>query len=98
MFQLDKKDRLILYNLILNSRQSLKTIGKKVGISKESAYYRINRLIKNGVIVNFTIFLGCRIFGYSRMMAHYKFININPTAKADLLDFFVHIWFQTQKR
>ena len=86
----DKKDRLIIYYLIHNSRQSLKSIGKKVGISKESTHYRIKRLIKNEIIKNFTIFVNFRSFGYSAMMTHYKFININPSIKKEIIDFFVN--------
>jgi len=73
-----------------DSRQSLKSIGKKVGISKESTHYRIKRLINNGVIKNFTIMLNWRIFGYSGMMTHYRFTNINPSIKKEILDFFVN--------
>ena len=89
MIELDKKDRLILFNLIHDSRQSLKSIGKKVGISKESTHYRINRLIKNCIIKNFTIFVSWRIFGYSAMMTHYRFVNINPIIKNEIIDYFV---------
>lgn len=90
MQKLDKKDRLILYYLLKDSRQSLKSLGKKVGISKESAHYRIKRLINNGIIKNFTIMINWRIFGYSAMMTHYKFININPTIKKEIIDFFIN--------
>jgi Lrp/AsnC family transcriptional regulator for asnA, asnC and gidA len=89
MIDLDKKDRKILFYLIHDSRQSLKSIGKKVGISKESTHYRINRLIKKEVIKNFSIFVNFRTFGYSAMMTHYKFININPRIKKEIIDFFV---------
>jgi len=90
MIELDKKDRLILYHLIHDSRQSLKSIGKKVGISKESTHYRIKRLIKKGVIKNFSIFCNFRSFGYSAMMTHYRFMNINPIIKKEIIDFFVN--------
>ena len=90
MIKLDKKDRLILYYLIHNSRQSLKTIGKKVGISKESTHYRIKRLVKKEIIRNFTLFVNFRSFGYSAMMTHYKFININPNIKEEIINFFVN--------
>jgi DNA-binding Lrp family transcriptional regulator len=90
MKKIDKKDRLILYNLIHNSRQSTESLGRKVGISNESTQYRIKRLIKRGIIKNFTIFVNWRIFGYSAMMTHYKFININPTLKREIIDFFVN--------
>ncbi len=90
MMELDRKDRLILFHLIHNSRQSLLSIGKKVGISKESTHYRIKRLIKKGVIKNFSIFVNFQSFGYSVMMTHYKFININPRIKKEIIDFFVN--------
>jgi len=90
MINLDKKDRLILYYLIHDSRQSLKSIGKKIGISKESTHYRIKRLTKMGIIKNFTIMISWRIFGYSGMMTHYKFTNINPIIKNEILNFFVN--------
>ena len=90
MIQLDKKDKMILYNLIHDSRLSLKTIGKKVGISKESTHYRIQRLIQKGVIKNFTLFLNFHSFGYSPMMTHFKFKNINPSIKKEIIDFFVN--------
>ena len=38
MIKIDSKDKKILYHLTLDSRQSLKTIGKKVGISKSSVF------------------------------------------------------------
>ncbi len=89
MIELDKKDRMILYHLIHDSRQSFLSIGKKVGISKESAHYRVKRLIEKGVIKNFSLFMNFRNFGYDAMMTHYKFININPNIKKEIIDFFV---------
>lgn len=89
MLELDKKDKLILFHLIHDSRQSLLSIGKKVGISKESTHYRIKRLIEREVIKNFSIFVNVQCFGYSLMMTHYKFININPQIKKEIIDFFV---------
>ena len=89
MIELDKKDRSIIFHLIHDSRQSLKSIGRLVGMSKESTHYRINRLIKKRIIVNFSIFVNFRSFGYSAMMTHYRFININPIIKKEIIDFFV---------
>jgi len=89
MMELDKKDRLILFHLIHDSRQPYISIGKKVGISKESTHYRVKRLIEKGVIKNFSIFVNFRIFGYDGMMTHYKFMNISPNIKKEIIDFFV---------
>jgi DNA-binding Lrp family transcriptional regulator len=90
MINLDKKDRMILYHLIHDSRQTAKSIGKKVGLSKDTTQYRINRLIRKNIIIKFTTFINWRIFGYSAMMTHYKFVNINPNIKKEIIDFFVN--------
>ena len=41
--KIDLKDRKILYELDLNSRQSNSTLGKKVGLSKDIVNYRIKK-------------------------------------------------------
>ncbi len=53
MIKIDLKDRKILYQLDLNSRQSLTQIGKNVGLKKDVVSYRIKRLQDEGVIKNF---------------------------------------------
>jgi len=50
MVKIDLKDRKILYQLDLNSRQSLTQIGKNVGLKKDVVSYRIKRLQDEGVI------------------------------------------------
>ena len=44
MTKFDLKDRKILFELDTNSRQSFHEIAKKVGLSKDSVIYRINKL------------------------------------------------------
>jgi len=90
MIHLDLKDRKILYHLLLDSRQSLKSIGKKVGISKELVSYRIQRLIKNKIINNYYVLVNFDALGYSIIMTHYKFININLIIKEEILNYFIN--------
>jgi DNA-binding Lrp family transcriptional regulator len=89
MIQLDAKDRKILFYLLIDSRQSLRAIGKKVGISKELALYRIQRLLRNNIITSFYIIINFEKLGYSIMTTHYKFVNINTAIKEDILHYFV---------
>jgi len=89
VIKLDLKDRKILFYLIKNSRQSLKTIGRNTGMSKELVHYRIRRLIKNGIINNFSIVVNFEKLGYALMQSYYKFVNINPAIKEEIIDFFV---------
>lgn len=51
---LDKHDRVILQILQENSNTSLKEIAEKTGLSSSTIHYRINRLIKEKIIVHFT--------------------------------------------
>ena len=51
--KLDLTDRKIVYALDFASRMSLTQLGKKVGISKEVAKYRLDNLVKKGIIKGF---------------------------------------------
>jgi DNA-binding Lrp family transcriptional regulator len=89
MMELDVKDRKILYYLLLDSRQSLKSIGKKVGVSKELTSYRIQRLIKNKIINSYFFYINFESLGYSIITTSYKFININASTKEEILNYFI---------
>ena len=53
MEKLDLKDRKILYHLDLDSRQSFRSIGKKIGLSKDVIANRVKKLQEKGVIKHF---------------------------------------------
>ena len=53
MIDLNVKDKKILYYLEQDSRQSLRNLGKKVGLSKDVVSNRIKNLEKKGVIYNY---------------------------------------------
>ena len=48
--KLDIKDKKILYELDMDARQSISSIAKRVGLSKEVVNYRIRRMEKEGLI------------------------------------------------
>lgn len=87
MVKIDVKDRKILYQLFNNSRQPLSIIGKKVGLSREVVGYRINRLEKEGVILNYPTLIWQGFIGLSiaRFYINYQFMN--PKVKHELLEF-----------
>ena len=53
MEELDLKDKKILFALDFDARMSLTQLGKKVGVSKQVAKYRIENLAKRGIIKGF---------------------------------------------
>lgn len=90
MANIDVKDKKILYQLQQDSRQSYKTIGKKVGLSGDLVLYRVKRLIEKNIIKNYTILIDWGKFGYSVMSAFYKFTHINPAIKENIIKFLVN--------
>ncbi|MCX6750636.1 MAG: winged helix-turn-helix transcriptional regulator [Candidatus Pacearchaeota archaeon] len=63
---MDKKDERILTELTLNSRIPLNRLGKKVGLSREVVNYRLNNLIKKGVIREFYTIIDESCLNYKR--------------------------------
>jgi Lrp/AsnC family leucine-responsive transcriptional regulator len=68
MGKIDKVDRKIIDLLLKNSRMSNLEIGKQLEISHDAVRYRIEKLVRDGTITNFTISidpakLGLQIWG-----------------------------------
>jgi Lrp/AsnC family leucine-responsive transcriptional regulator len=96
MINIDLKDRKILYQLDLNSRQSLKTIGSKVRLSKTVVQYRINRLVKNGIIKNFYTSIDFYKLGYINLGIYVNYQYYTPEIEKEIINYFVnskHAWF-----
>jgi len=53
MEKLDLKDKKILYELDIDSRQSFRSIGRKVGLSKDVVASRVKKLQEIGIIKRF---------------------------------------------
>ncbi len=71
----DAYDRKIMIALNEDARQSLADLSKKVGLSRDAIRNRIERLIKNKVIINFKPILNPPAMGYP--IINYVFIALN---------------------
>jgi DNA-binding Lrp family transcriptional regulator len=89
-FNLDLKDRKILYQLDLNARQSFSEIGKKVRLSKEVVNYRIKRLEKSGVIKGYYTLINMSQLGYFANRFFIKLKNTSPEEEQKIIDFFIN--------
>ena len=93
---IDVKDRKILYQLDLNSRQSLKTIGSNVRLTKNVVQYRIDRLVKDGIIKNFYTSIDFYKLGYINLGIYVNYQYYTPEIEKDIIQYFVnseHAWF-----
>ena len=85
--KLDLKDRKILFELDLNSRQSYAAIAKKVGLSKQVVKFRVERLRERGVIKKFITLWNISKLGYSQYNIYLRFKRISPEKEEALIAF-----------
>lgn len=86
-YKLDKKDMKLLYELDLNSRRTLKELGKKVGLTKNSVMYRIENLKKQGIIKNFHTILDVGKLGYISFRLYLDLQNVTKKKEQEIIDF-----------
>lgn len=85
--KLDAKDKKILKELDLNSRQSYSSIGKKIGLPKNVVNYRIKRLIDEGLINLFCTAINRSKLGYMYCRLFLKFQNTDEAVEEEIINF-----------
>lgn len=86
-YPLDMKDKKILYELDINARQPYSEIAKKVGLSKHAVKYRIENMIRNGIIINFTIITNLTRLGFPYYRLHFQLQNVDKKKEAEIIGF-----------
>jgi Lrp/AsnC family transcriptional regulator for asnA, asnC and gidA len=89
MEKLDLKDRKILYELDIDSRQSFRSIGRKVGLSKDVVTNRVNKLKKNGIIKRFYPRYDTLQLGLNLLRFYFKFQYVTPEIKKEIINHFI---------
>ena len=84
---LDLVDKKILYELDINSRISFKELGKKTRVSKETASFRVKRLVKDGYIKNFIASINTSGLNRFYYKVFYKFHKITPAIDKEIVEF-----------
>jgi DNA-binding Lrp family transcriptional regulator len=87
--KLDNRDRELLYWLDRNSREPASGIAKRMRVSKEVVAYRINRLLKSGVIKKFYTIIDVGRLGFSSHKVYFQFQNLDSEKEREILDFLV---------
>ena len=87
MIDLDLKNRKIMYELDVNSRQSFHEIAKKAGLSKDSVIYRIEKLREEGIIKRFHTVIDVGKLGFISFRLYLKLRNVNPKKEKEIIDY-----------
>lgn len=85
--KLDKKDKKIIKQLDLNSRQSNSQIAKKVRLSKDAVNYRIKNLEKQGLIEGYYSVLNVSNLGYLTYKLMLSFQNTNSEIEKNIIEY-----------
>ncbi len=88
--KLDVKDRKILYELDVNSRQSNAEIARKVGLSKQVVGFRIKKLIKEKIISSFYLVIDISKLGFTVHKNFLRLQNLDKGKEKELIDFLVN--------
>ncbi len=84
---MDKKDRMILYELDKDSRISFAQIGKTIGMSPLTVRYRINKMKEEGIIQKFVTIINTTKLGYSFYKLQLKLQNVDEKKKNKIIEF-----------
>jgi DNA-binding Lrp family transcriptional regulator len=87
MDKLTSTDYVILYELDKDSRQTNKQIAKKAKVSEQTIAYRIDKLIKKGIIKKFVIVTDTKKMGYTHYKLYLKMQNISPDKENEFINF-----------
>ena len=87
--ELDLKDKKILFELDKNSRINLSKLGKKVRLSKEVIFHRINKLVEKGFILRFQTVISTYRLGYQSYKIYFKLQNMTEDVRKNMQNFFM---------
>ena len=90
MENIDLKDKKILYHLNQNSRESFRSIGKKVGLSKDVVTSRVKKMQEKGIIQGFYIHFNHLGLGYIPLRFYFKFQYITSDIKNEIINHFIN--------
>ncbi len=72
MENIDKKDRILLYELRKNCRQTYSWLAKATSLSKQMVQYRINRLVRLGVLDGTVLEIDAARLGYQNYGVYFQ--------------------------
>ena len=81
---MDKTDTKLLLELMKDSRMPITQIAKRLRISREVATYRINRLVREKVILNFVTEINVKKLGF---MGAAVFVNVRIEKEKEFMEF-----------
>lgn len=86
-YDLDVKDKKILGLLSINSRTPITRIAKILGYSKEAVKYRIDKLVKDGIITDFYTVIDSSRLNLMRFNIYLEFFSLAKEDENSIIDY-----------
>lgn len=87
MIKLDAFDKKILESLIENSREQVSNIAKKIKLRRENVNYRINRLVKLGLIKEFNTILNEKKLGLFHYVVFIELVKLEEETEKHIIEY-----------
>ena len=87
IYNLDLKDKRILYELDKNAKISYSELAKKIMLKPNSVMYRIEQLQERGIIKGFRTIIDVGKLGYITSNLFFNLQNITPEKKNQIIEF-----------
>lgn len=87
MIKLDAYDRKIVETLLINSREQISAIGKKIRLRRENVNYKMTRLVKEGLIKEFNTIINEKMLGLSHYVVFLELINLQENTEQQILEY-----------
>ena len=84
--KLDAKDKKILGELFNNARTPVSQIARKARLSKESANYRLKRLLESGLLTGFNTVIDVKKIGWQAFFAYVRLKNVDIDEEKAIID------------
>ena len=86
-YYLDEIDKRLIYELEQNCNEKNDAIAQRLGLSKRVVEYRINRLVKSGIIIGFAPFFDYSKLGYINHEVWMQLRHVTKETKSRFFDY-----------
>lgn len=86
--KIDLHDRKILYELMIDGRQPLSSVAKKVRLSEQVVNYRIKNLMNRGVISKFLTILEMSLLKMGAYRVFFRLENVDSEKEKEIIKYF----------
>lgn len=91
--KLDKKDLMMLYELDFNARMPLGELAKRIGLSTQLTKYRLERMVRAGVIIRTMGVVDLHRLGFFTYRLYIRFQRTTDAEEKAIAEYFVkHPW------